>query len=179
MKGGASGNRDFAMFWLGDRFALLVQSCPQPPEMLMDSTSPPPQYSSRLDLALLFIRVASALVFLYHGAAILFGTFGGPGPAKFAAFMHAPVVIGYLVGLAQFAGGLALLTGILFRLGAVCILIVMVGAIFLVHLSRGFDIAKGGMEYALTQLLLVFALLLTGPGAYSLNHLLPQPVRKL
>src|SRR5205085_12411953 len=49
--------------------------------------------------ALLLLRIASAMVFLYHGSAILFGAFGGPGPEKFAAFMHAPAAVGYLVGL--------------------------------------------------------------------------------
>ncbi len=145
----------------------------------MNTTSSPMAYSSQHNFALLILRIASALVFLYHGAAILFGVFGGPGPVAFAAFMHAPAIIGYLVGLAQFAGGLAILTGVLFRVGAVCILIVMVGAILLVHLPHGFNIAHQGMEYALTQFLLALALFLTGPGAYSLNHLLPGTVRKL
>jgi putative oxidoreductase len=124
--------------------------------------------ASRVDFALLALRIASASAFLYHGTAILFGAFGGPGPRQFAAFLHQPVVIGYLVGLAQFLGGLAILSGIFIRLGAACIAIVMLGAIFLVHLPHGFDIGKGGFEYALTQLLIAVALLLTGAGAYSL-----------
>ena len=44
-----------------------------------------------------------------------------------------------LVGLAQFCGGLAMLTGIFARVGAVCIVIVMVGAIKMVHLQHGFE----------------------------------------
>jgi len=132
-----------------------------------------------MNAALLLLRIASAMVFLYHGSAILFGAFGGPGPQGFAGFMHMPVIVGYLVGLAQFAGGLAMLTGVLIRVGAACIIIVMLGAIFLVHLPHGFDISKGGMEYALTQLLLAFAFFITGAGAYSLNPWLPRPLRKL
>ena len=121
-----------------------------------------------VNLALFLIRIASALAFLYHGSAILFGAFGGPGPLRFAAYMHAPAAVGYLVGLAQFAGGLAMLMGIFVRVGAACLIIVMLGAIFLVHLPHGFDIGKGGLEYALTQLLIALALLITGPGSYSL-----------
>jgi putative oxidoreductase len=58
---------------------------------------------------------------------------------------------------------------VLIRIGAACIITVMLGAIFLVHLPHGFDIVKGGIEYALTQMSIAVALLLTGPGAYSLR----------
>jgi len=135
--------------------------------------------SSRFAFALLLLRVAVAVVFLYHGSAILFGAFGGPGPVAFAGLMHAPVIIGYLVGLAQFAGGIAVLTGIFYRLGAVCLMIVMLGAMFLVHLPHGFNVAKGGYEFAMTEFFMVFALLLTGPGPWSLNCWLPPSLRGL
>jgi putative oxidoreductase len=130
------------------------------------------------NIAILLLRIASASVFLYHGSAILFGAFGGPGPQQFAAMMHAPAILGYLVGLAQFGGGLAILTGVFFRIGAACIVIVMLGAILLVHLPHGFDVGKGGAEFALTELLLAAAFLLTGPGAFSLGRFL-GPLRKL
>jgi putative oxidoreductase len=139
----------------------------------------PSSESPQLNFALLVLRVACALPFLYHGSGILFGVLGGPGPANFAAFMHAPAAIGYLVGLAQFAGGLAILTGAFLRVGAVCVMIVMLGAIFLVHLPHGFDINHSGYEFALSELLLSFGLLIAGPGAYSLRNVLPAPLRKL
>jgi putative oxidoreductase len=135
--------------------------------------------SPKIDAALLVLRIASALAFLYHGLAITFGTFGGPGPAGFAAFTHTSLAVAYLVGLAQLGGGLAMLTGVFIRVGAVCIIIVMIGAMFMVHLPHGFDIAKGGLEYVLTQSLVAFALILTGPGAYSLAGMLPESLRKL
>ena len=120
------------------------------------------------DLALLLIRIASALAFLFHGSAILFGAFGGPGPAGFAGFLHVSLTVGYLVGLAQFCGALAMLTGIFTRIGALCIGIVMGGAIQLVHWKHGFDINAGGYEYALTQLLIAIAILVAGAGKFSL-----------
>src|SRR5580692_10236563 len=142
---------------------------------LPSSTTPT---ATQMNIALLLIRIASALAFLYHGSAILFGAFGGPGPHGFAAFMHAPDIIGYLVGLAQFAGGLAILLGALLRIGAICVIIVMLGAVFMVHLPNGYDIAHQGMEYALTELLLSIGLLLAGPGKFSLASVLPAPLQK-
>jgi len=138
-----------------------------------------PGHSAGVNAALLILRIASGLAFLYHGSAILSGAFGGPGPQGFSNFTHMPLVMAYLVGLAQLAGGLAIITGVLFRVGALCIIIVMLGAIFMVHLPHGFDVGKGGFEYALTQLLIATAFLFTGPGAYSLNPFLPEPLRKL
>ncbi len=108
-------------------------------------------------------------MFLYHGSAILFGLFGGPGPQRFAAFVHVPVFISYLVGLAQFCGALAILSGVLFRLGAACLIVVMLGAIFLVHLPHGFNIGNNGMEYAFTQLFVCLSLFLAGPGDWALG----------
>jgi putative oxidoreductase len=135
--------------------------------------------TGKIDAALMLVRLASAMAFLYHGAAITFGMFGGPGPAGFAGFTHTSLTVAYLVGLAQLGGGLAMLTGVFIRVGAVCIIIVMIGAIFMVHLPHGFDISKGGVEYVLTQSLVALALFLTGPGAYSLAGILPESLRKL
>jgi putative oxidoreductase len=132
-----------------------------------------------ISIALLIIRIAAGLPFIYHGSAILFGAFGGPGPHGFAAFMHAPDIVGYLVGLAQFGGGLAILTGIFIRIGALCTVIVMLGAIFLVHLPHGFDVSKGGAEYALALFLISISLLVSGGGEYSLASVLPDGLRKL
>ena len=72
-----------------------------------------------------------------------------------------------------------MLLGLFTRIGAACLVVVMLGAIFLAHLPHGFDISKGGYEYALTQLLIALALLICGPGRYSVAAALPRGIRQL
>lgn len=132
------------------------------------------QRLTQVSAALLLLRAASALAFFYHGSAIAFGVFTGPGPERFAASHHWPLALAYFVGLTQVAAATAILSGLLFRLGAAAICAMMLGAIFLVHLQHGFDVSNGGTEYALTQLLIAVAFLLTGPGRYSLGSHFPS-----
>ena len=138
--------------------------------MKEDTLLPSPR---SIDWALLLIRLAAGLPFLYHGTGIIFG-WNGPGIAGFAASAHMPLVVALLVGLAEFLGGLAMVTGVLTRLGGVCTAIVMIGAIALVHWPHGYDVTKGGMEYALAQLLNSVVLIITGAGDYSLVRILPH-----
>ena len=131
--------------------------------------------SVRFDLALLALRLASSSAFLYHGSAILFGAFGGPGPREFAHSHGWPISLAYAVGLVQVVGALAVLTGVLARVAALGLVVVMVGAIGLVHLRHGFDVSNGGFEYALTQLLVNLAIVLAGPGQYSVSRFASEP----
>ena len=141
----------------------------------MERTTMPIDEEKQTGLALLLIRIAAGAAFIFHGSAILFGAFGGPGLQGFSQYTHLPVAVVGLVGFAQLAGGIAMLTGILARLGALAIIPVMLGAMFMVHLPHGFDITKNGIEYTLTQLLIALAVLIRGAGPYSLYYLLPIP----
>src|SRR5260370_41968773 len=110
---------------------------------------------------------------------MLLGAFGGPGPEGFAASHHWRLAIAYLVGLAQVAGGLAIVSGILFRRGAASLLIVILGAIFLVHLPHGFDVSNGGGGVVLHQVLVEVRVLFSGPRRQSLLGVLPPSRPKL
>src|SRR5436309_6446571 len=90
-----------------------------------------------IDGALLSLRIASGLAFLYHGGASLFGLFGGPGPRRFALDHGYPIVLGDVVGLAQVAGAIAVLSGILTGVGGGAVSMVMRGACFLGRRSHG------------------------------------------
>jgi len=129
------------------------------------------------DTALLLTRVALGLPFIFHGAQIAFGAFGGPGLQGFSGFTHMPLPIAALVGYGEFLGGLGILFGVLSRLASASVGLIMLGAIFLVHMKNGYDVQKQGVEYPLTLLILAVAIIAAGPGRHTLARLLPLPKR--
>lgn len=130
-----------------------------------------------LHTALLLVRIALALPFVFHGAQIAFGAFGGPGLHGFvqASKGQMPLPVAVLVGYGEFLGGLGILFGVLSRLAGGGIALIMLGAIFLVHLKNGYSVQSGGFEYALTLLLLAVALMVAGPGRLTAARVLPLP----
>jgi putative oxidoreductase len=117
-------------------------------------------------------------VFFAHGAQLALGWFGGHGfkstVQQFKQMGMAPP-IGALVILAQFLGSLGLIVGLLTRIAAFGILMVMLGAIFLVHTKVGFFMnwygqQEGeGFEYHLLAAAIAIALMIGGAGNFSLD----------
>ena len=64
------------------------------------------QDRSAVDVALLIARVIVGVVFMAHGAQVMFGTFGGPGLSGFVQMLGP---LGYPVAIGEFFGGLGLL----------------------------------------------------------------------
>lgn len=120
------------------------------------------------------LRIALGLVFLTHGSQKLFGWFGGGGIEGTGQFFAsslglAPGVLwATIAGVAEFFGGLAVLIGFYTRVGAAALAAVMAGAIAMVH-RGGFFASEGGMEYALTLLMVAISLLIMGGGQASVD----------
>lgn len=123
----------------------------------------------------LALRLAGGAIFAAHGAQKLFGWFGGYGLEGTGQFFDGiGLSPGYwmalLAGAAELFGGLALIVGLLVRPAAAVLAVVMLVAIFAVHWSQGFFIAKGGYEYALGLLALSVSLVFSGAGRISLDQ---------
>jgi len=129
-----------------------------------------------MDIALLIIRVVLGLAIARHGTEKLFGWFGGYGIAGTAGFFEQLgwrpgrlFVLGAIAG--ELGGGLLTLFGLGGPIGPALIIMVMLVAIFSVHISKGFAAANGGYElntmYILAALAPAFNL-----GAYALDRAL-------
>src|SRR5215468_11416407 len=88
-----------------------------------------------VDVALLVVRVIVGIIFAAHGAQKLFGAFGGPGLAAVVEMMGP---LGYPVTIGELFGGLGLIVGFLCRFSAASLIVIMLGAIAMVHSKYGF-----------------------------------------
>jgi len=125
-----------------------------------------------VDISLLILRVTAGIIFMAHGAQKLFGVFGGPGLAG-AAEMMGPVA--YPVAVGEFFGGLGLVIGFLCRFSAAALIVIMIGAIVMVHGKNGFFLQDQGFEYNLALIAVLAPILIVGAGRYAVGRYLPLP----
>ena len=132
------------------------------------------------DLALLAVRVGLAWIFIYNGAAKLFGWFGGGGLHQSTRFfanvahLHPAGFFSALAGTIEFFGAIGVGVGILGRLAALALAGDMVVAMATVTWGNGIASNAPGQGYALNIALLTMAVgvALMGTGRFSLDEVL-------
>src|SRR3954452_1139563 len=125
---------------------------------------------------LLLIRAVFGLTMAAHGAQKLFGWFGGSGPQGTAGFFgnlrfRQPLAMALTAALAELSGMLFVF-GLLTPLAALAIAVVMLTSIATVHWTNGFFAGNGGYELNLGILAVAIGIAATGPGRFSLDHLI-------
>ena len=96
------------------------------------------------------LRLSLAATFIYHGL--------GKWPADgFAQSFGMPLLVAWAVVVAEVVAGLALIVGAfgketLTRLGGLIVIVIMVGAIAMVHAQNGWNVMNGGMEFQVLML---------------------------
>jgi putative oxidoreductase len=148
--------------------------------MLLDLFSTNPDWLQTL------IRITLGVVFFAHGSQKLLGWFGGPGLKETMRTMHEflglPTPLALLAVVAEFFGGLGLMAGLLSRIAAVGIGVIMLVAIFMVHGRNGLFLnwlgdRKGhGYEYHVLAIALAAEIVVRGSGAASLDRLVYRTI---
>lgn len=156
---------------------------------------------TRANLVSVILRLALAVIFLFHGLDKIVNGSGGAGwvnrvygslpettdlkganqrtqadqiPTSMT-FMGTQLAVAW----GEFLGGLALAAGMLTRLAALGLIIIQIGAVVLVTAPRGFVFAKGGgYEYNMALIAMCLALLILGAGKWSVDALLLAQRRK-
>lgn len=123
----------------------------------------------RYNSALLLLRLVVGSVFIAHGAQKLFVQ---TIPSVTSGFSQGGIpyaeIVAPLVTWVEFAGGIALVLGLLTRLAAFALMVDMVAALVLVHLPNGFFLPNG-IEYVLTLAAVSFFYVIAGAGAHSVD----------
>lgn len=140
------------------------------------------------DPSLLALRVMVGFVFFVHGAQKALGWFGGGG---FQETMHQfgqmglPAPVAFLVIMGEFLGSLGLMAGLLGRVAATGIVLIMLGAIALVHWPHGFFMnwygqQQGeGFEFHLLAIAAALPIVMKGSGLLSVDRaLMEQAMRR-
>ncbi len=135
----------------------------------------------------MILRVILGIVMFPHGMQKLFGWFGGYGFSGTMGFftgqMHIPAVLAFLAIMAEAAGSLGLITGLLTRVAALGITVNMAVAILTVHMPFGFFMnwtgtQKGeGYEYHLLAIAIGLALIIRGGGMFSADRAIASRLR--
>ena len=138
------------------------------------------------DWVITMVRIVLGVVFFAHGAQMALGWFGGAGLRStvrvFQEHLQIPAPLALLSVAAEFLGGLGLLVGLLSRVAALGIAMVVLVALFAVHLKFGFfmnwfgDQKGHGIEYHVLALALALTIIIKGGGALSLDQVLYQHI---
>jgi putative oxidoreductase len=142
-----------------------------------------PFSSARESFALFALRVTLGVMIFPHGAQKLLGWFGGYGftgtMGYFTGTAGVPWLVGFLVILGEFFGGLMLIAGIGTRFAAASLAVVMGGAAWQLRANgffmNWFGNQKGeGIEFFLLAIGMALGVAALGAGQWSLDSLLAR-----
>lgn len=126
------------------------------------------------DITNLGLRSAIGVIFILHGSGKLNPGFSGflTGQLGFPPEMQIPIA------LAEMIPGILLIVGVLTRISASMLAIVMLGAIFYVKKAANLT-GEGGFEFDLILLAGALGVITAGPGKISLAHIIKKLPRCL
>lgn len=126
-------------------------------------------------LPLLLIRLTLAYGF-YNPAKMKWSDINAIGEWFGTIGIPAPYFNAYLAAGTEALGVVLLMLGLGTRLISIPLMITVVVAIITVHFANGFEAGENGYEIPLYYLLMLFTLLIFGPGKASLDQLIRSKI---
>lgn len=124
-----------------------------------------------VDLVLLLIRILCGYAFILHGWGKIQHPLNWMGPEA-----AVPGIFQALAAISEFGGGIALIVGLLTRIGAFGIGCIMTGAVIMHCLVLGDPFVNptvgGSYELALVYLSIAILIMILGPGRFSLDRII-------
>lgn len=125
------------------------------------------------DVVFMGLRSALGVIFIAHGISKF-----DPGFTGFLNNIGLPPEMQIPIALAELVPGILMIIGVLTRISAALLSIVMLGAIFHVKQAQNLT-GQGGFEIDLILLASALVILVVGPGRVSLSHIvkkIPRPI---
>ena len=133
--------------------------------------------STMSDIGLLILRLAVGGLLAGHGSQKLFGWFSGPGLKGTAGWLESlglkpGTIWATAASASEFGGGVLTTLGFLHPLGPLGTIGAMIMATAKAHWGKPIWATQGGAELPVINMGTALALTLTGPGRFSLDHVL-------
>ena len=125
------------------------------------------------DVPPLLFRIVLAYGF-YGPATMKLKNFNGIVEWFTSMGMPLPKLNALLATGTETAGFILIFLGLATRIISIPLMVVMVVAITTVHLGNGFEAGNNGFEIPIYYMLMLFSLLITGPGKFSLDALIKK-----
>lgn len=126
------------------------------------------------DIAFWGLRGAVGVIFIANG----YGKLSNPGFSNWLATISIPPEMAFLIGLAELVSGTLLIVGVLTRISASLLSVIMLGAIFHVKGAQSLT-GEGGYQIDLILLAACLVIIVAGPGRVSISNIakkIPRPL---
>ncbi len=129
----------------------------------------------KTEVGIAFVRLVVGVIFIAHGLDKFNGGIEGTVVFFESLSIPSPDLMAVVVALVEIVAGLALLLGLLTRLMSAILMIVMIGAVYMVKLDQGFI---GGFEFDLLLFVVLLLFVINGSLFMALDGFLTKKKKR-